>query len=236
MITLTDADVYRANMNEREIRKQMEPDARDSLESAAAALANLVPVVGGAIGSVLSSQSTDRRMRRAAEVIQQVADQVQGLEAEVAQDYMASEEFEDLLEATVRRAADERNEERRQLLGKFLVNAMLEGAHDYDEQVRIVELTKFLQPLHVTILRASLQDSGADEAYSGMGSEMGTLEKRLQSRDRELIQSAISDLNSWRLTAFSSTNMMTMSSSADRLSHNVTPFGQKLVRYLSDPS
>jgi len=72
--------------------------------------AKAVPGIGGAVAGVLNNWSAERKHERVRDVLNGLAIFVANLKSEVRQEYVLSEEFEELLDQTLRRAATERHE------------------------------------------------------------------------------------------------------------------------------
>jgi hypothetical protein len=99
-------------------------DTRGDLALEAGALvANFLPGLGGALANVLSGWSAERKRERVREVISGLALRLANLQSTLADEYVRGDEFEDLLDQTLRRVANERHESKRRLYREFLVAA-----------------------------------------------------------------------------------------------------------------
>jgi hypothetical protein len=123
----------------------------------AATVASLVPSIGGPVASILSGISGGRKEQRILEVIQGVSDDLRDFHSDVAEKYVKTEDFEELLENTLRRAAQERTEEKRRLYRNILTKAIKNPGGDCGEQLRFLKTLEEISPDHVLILRASKQ-------------------------------------------------------------------------------
>ena len=81
----------------------------------ASLVSSVVPWIGGPVSNVLGGMSLGRKLGRVSEVLQGLAHNLESLQSEVSADYVKTEDFEDLLEQTLKRVAEERNEEKRNL-------------------------------------------------------------------------------------------------------------------------
>src|SRR5258708_4935263 len=75
----------------------------------AAAVMSVVPWLGGPVSQVLSGMSLERRMDRVREVLDGLAQDLRDLRSDTSETYVRSHEFKEVLERTLRQAADERN-------------------------------------------------------------------------------------------------------------------------------
>jgi len=178
-------------------------DTRGDLALEAGALvANFLPGLGGAIANVLSGWSAERKRERVREVISGLALRLVNLQSEVADEYVRGDEFEDLLDQTLRRVANERHESKRRLYREFLVGAITKPA-TYDEQLRILRILEELQAAHIILLRAILQDPDPKHADGISGSLAATLARRMPAY-KDQIDDLVAQLDDFRITEMSS--------------------------------
>ena len=98
-------------------------------------MASLVPSwLGAPISNVLGGLSVGRKINRVSEVIQGLSEDLRDFKSEASQTYVKTEEFEELLENVLRKAAEERIDEKRRLLREFLVSGIKHPGRTYDEQ------------------------------------------------------------------------------------------------------
>src|SRR6266511_4130926 len=197
----------------------------------AAALANMVPVLGGAVSNVLSGWAQDRRFARMNEVLWQLGRQVEEL-SDQSKEYVETEDFEDLLRETMSRVANERNEETRRLYAGFLADAVRSPGEPYDEQLRFLQTMERLQADHVRVLKALLEYPSTVSDHS-IGSRAATLKRRLPDMEPERIAGLVGQLNDLRLTNLSLGGMMTAAGAEDTRS-SITSFGSRFTRFLEE--
>jgi hypothetical protein len=196
----------------------------------AATVANLVPLIGGPVASILGGISAGRKEQRVLEVIQSVSDDLRDFTSAAAEAYVKTEDFEELLENTLRRVAQERTSEKRQLYGRILTHAIKHPGGDYDEQLRILNTLEELDIGHVVLIRALLQ---APESHLGItGSPVETLRKRILEFSEEQIDRFVADLNDRRITSLASLRTMMTAHGAANLQHSVTAYGRTFIRYV----
>jgi hypothetical protein len=82
-------------------------------------LSNAIPVFGGAVAHVFNESAVARRQHRLREVLTGIVDDIKALSAKIQEQYVRSDEFEDLLDHPLRRVANERHEEKRRLYREF---------------------------------------------------------------------------------------------------------------------
>jgi hypothetical protein len=195
-----------------------------------AAVASLAPWLGGPVSQVLSGMSLARKMERVKEMLDGLAADLQDFRTDVSENYVRTDEFHELLERTLRSAADERNGEKRRIYREFLGGAIRTPGEPYEEQIRFLRTLENVQSDHVRILKAVMQDP---ERVTGLaGSPLQTLCNRLPDMPRHRIQDLVAQLNDMRLTnLLSLTTMMTAHGAAD-LRHGLTAYGRRFVAYL----
>jgi hypothetical protein len=143
----------------------------------AAALVNLAPLIGGPVASILRGISGGRKQQRVMEVIRGVSEDLRDFQSKVAEEYVRTEDFEELLENTLRRAAQERSEGKRRLYRNFLTTAIQHPGGDYQEQLRFVKTLDEISSDHLEVLLALSQNP--ESRFGLIGSAMQTLKKRL---------------------------------------------------------
>jgi hypothetical protein len=201
----------------------------------AAVLANFIPGLGGAVSNVLSGMSVGRRLDRVKEVLQGLADELSDLKSEASERYVRTDEFEELLETVLRRAAEERNEQRRQLLRHFLVGTIVHPGSSYDTHRAILRLLESAEPEDVLVLRAAAEQPTADEMAGLVGSIIGTLQRRLAGWPPQRIEAAVTRLNDLRIINLTPNRMHTMMTApgAAELRGSIMPIGQELIAFLT---
>jgi hypothetical protein len=127
----------------------------DTVEAAlesAAAIGSLVPLLGGVIQGVLSGMSIDRKLQRLVAVLNDLQTRLNTLEAG-SEEYLKSDEFGDLVEKTLRQAAEESSEEKRSLYAEFLAGIVEEPVEPYDQRRLMLRTLDELEPAEVLVLR-----------------------------------------------------------------------------------
>jgi len=150
--------------------------------------------------------------------------------SEASEAYVKTEEFEELLEHTLKKASEERSEEKRRLYRSFLTDAVKDPSKTYDEELRFLRTIEQVQPDHLLILRALAHPPSKDPGV--MGSPGQTLSKRLPQMEKSHISDLVSQLNDLRITNLTSMNTMMTGHGAENLQHSFTPYGQRLLQFL----
>jgi hypothetical protein len=196
----------------------------------ATVVASAVPWIGGPVSAVLGGMSLGRKLGRVREVLEALAADLKAFKAATSEDYVKTEEFEELLEATLRKAAEERSEEKRQIYRAFLTDAIMSPGEPYEEQLRFLRTLEQLQPDHLRIVKALSQPPEGGEGMSG--SPGNTLGKRLPDIPRERIADLVAQLNDMRVTSLTSLNVMMTFHGAQDLRHRITPYGRRLLKFI----
>ncbi len=189
----------------------------------------VIPWLGGPLSAVLGGMSFGRKIDRVKEVVNGIVADLHEFKSEASEKYVQTDEFQDLLEATLRRASEERNEEKRRVYRDFVVNVIRHPGESYDDQVRVLRTLEDLSVDHIRLLVAFAQDPGPLPSSFGIGSPSTTLAKRLGGMPRERLDELVSDLNSRRLTNLQSLHTTMTAHGAEDLRHAITPFGRKVL-------
>ena len=208
-------------------------DKIDKALIAGSVIASVVPWLGGPVSKVLSGMGTERKFTRIREVLDDLADQLNDFESEVAQEYVKTVDFEELLENTLKRAADERNPEVRAMYARFLRRAIAEPGDEYDNQFVVLRAVESLRNEHIVVLHALLAEPTSSEASLVAGSPMQTLEGRT-GLDRDRIERVVGTLDDLKL-AKARDGLFTMmtANGAASLQGKVTGLGIRVLDYLS---
>ena len=204
---------------------------QETLDDIAAILASIPPMIGGPISAVLAGISQSRKLERVRDVLEVMAKEIKDLKSEVSEKYVRTEDFEDLLEKTLRQVADERNDEKRKAYAAFLANDIRSPGKPYDEKIRILRTLEEVQADHIRMLKALRQEPDRDiRGYAG--SVIQTLQKRLPDISRERITDLAQQLTVMQMADLSRINTMMTARGAEELQHTVTPYGRNFIQYI----
>jgi hypothetical protein len=160
-----------------------------------AALSNMVPLLGGAIGSILSGLSNDRKLQRVNQVLWAMSEDIQAL-SEESEKYVTTDEFKDLLDETLHKVYEERSEQKRRLYKEFLVDEIREPWRSSEDQHRFLRTLEAVQPAHIVVLRAllALGDANPDGRAMGRGIGGQALQERLEGMDPNVQEELLDEL------------------------------------------
>ena len=196
----------------------------------AAFVGSAIPWIGGPVSNVLSGLSLGRKLSRVREVLEGLTTELADFKAEASENYVKTEEFEELLEQTLKRVAEERNEEKRQIYRNFLTDAIESPGEPYDEQIRFLRILEELQPDHLRLLRALSQVPNTNPGM--MGSPNQTLRRRLPEFGEDRITDLVAQLNDLRVTNLTSLKVMMTTQGAEDLRHSMTAYGKRFLSYI----
>ena len=209
-------------------------DKTDTAISVASGIASAVPWLGGVVSNVLSGYGQTRKLNRVQEVLDDLADRLTGFESEVSRDYVRTEDFEELLEHTLRRVADERDSEVRKLYVDFIHKTIVEPSEDYDADMEVLTRIERLRAVDVVVLHAMLEEPSQEELNRLMGSPMQSLGKRT-GLDPDTIQAAIENTDDLRMTNLTgSLQTMMTARGAATLQDAVTELGKRVLGYIGE--
>lgn len=147
---------------------------------------------------------------------------------------MKTEEFEELLEKTLQKAAEERDEEKRRIYRSFIVGAVKSPGEPYEEQIRFLRTLEKIQADHIKVLRALDQKPESNPIISMMGgSPIQTLSERLKDMNENRIEDLINQLNDMRVTNLNSLQGIMTWSGSQRLQNSITPYGKRFLAFVS---
>jgi hypothetical protein len=216
-----------------QLSRIQDQDATEAALEVSAAFASAVPWVGGAISNYLNGHATERKFRRVAEELKLLADDMKRVESDTAKQYVKTEEFEDLLDATMQSVANERIEQKRRLYRNFLANTAASPGEPWTEKRKFLRTIEELEPDHLVLLKALLQEPRKDLPPMAMGSVVATIRERapqVVARLDELSR----DLERMGLANVGQAGGTMTGQGAQNLSGRVTAYGQRFVSYVKD--
>ncbi|MDE0441667.1 MAG: hypothetical protein OXL38_06060 [Gammaproteobacteria bacterium] len=209
-------------------------DRTDKTIAATSALVSLVPWLGGAASNVVSGYGQTRKFNRVKELLDGLASRLSDFESDVAKEYVRTEDFEDLLQQTLRRVADERNAEVRNLYLRFIHRAIAEPGDEYDGQMDVLRAIEGLRGVHVTVMRALCEEPRPDADRKFAGSPSQTLRERT-GLSSEQIKDAVETLNDLRLINLDGLHVTMTGRGSESLQHTVTTLGIQVLDYIAAP-
>ncbi len=206
-------------------------DGTDTALEISAAFASAVPWVGGAVSNYIAGHANDRKFHRVAEELKKLADDMKRVESDTAKQYVKTEEFEDLLDLTMQKIALERSEQKRKMYRAFLANTAASPGEPWPEKQRFLRTLDDVEPDHVRLLKALLQEPRRDLGPMAFGSISGTIRERAPEIVPRLDQ-LVRDLDRMGLANVGQTGGMMTGHGAQDLRGRVTAYGQRFARYV----
>jgi len=191
-----------------------------------------VPWIGGPVSNVLGGMSLGRKLGRVRDVLEGVTKDLGEFKSDVSENYVKTEEFEDLLEQTLKRAGEERNEEKRRLYRAFLTDTIEHPGETYDDQLRLLRVFEELAPDHIRMLKVMTQEPNPDPG--SIGAPIQTLRRRLPEFDEKRIDELVAQLNDLRVTNLGSLRVTMTGRGAEDLRNVITELGQRILKYIME--
>lgn len=207
-------------------------DAKQIAIDLAAFATSAIPYIGGPISNVLGGIGTVRRINRVRQVVEQLAQDLAGFKSETVEKYVQTEEFEELLERTLRQASDERSDEKRRMYAAFLADDVRAPGPSYDEKIRFLRILEEIQLDHLIVLKALSAEPDANPRM--MGSPSQTLSKRLPKMTEAHVTGLVSQLNAMGVTNLQSLKVMMTGRGAADLRQSITEYGRRFLKYLDE--
>jgi hypothetical protein len=105
----------------------------------------------------LSGVSFGRKLNRVREILEGLVEDLRNFKSKVSENYVKTDDFEELLEQTLRKAAEERSPEKWRLYRAFLSNAVRSPGASYDDQFRVLRILEQIPPDGLLVLAALAQ-------------------------------------------------------------------------------
>lgn len=211
-----------------------EDPTKEKVVNVLSIISSAAPYLGGPVSAILSGYVTNRKFERIAEVINGLAEGLKNYKNEASERFVATDDFEDLLDDTLRKAAHERNEQKRQIFKNMLLKTIRDCDSNFDQLQIILRIIEQLQPDHIILLKALDQETEPETFIPG--SPMETIQRRIIINfSTEHITDLVDQLDNLRvIKLLSSLNTMMTGTGAQNLRQSVTPLGRKILSYIKN--
>jgi hypothetical protein len=204
---------------------------------------NAVPIAGGVMSDIAGAIISKRQNRRLNQFLVTLADNLKSLESRVNEDFLRTEEFQDLAEDIFSKAAETRQQEKLDAFRAILVNTVLSDSPTYDEAAEIADLVNGWQPRHIILMHILADPVAADQKMGnavgpggGLTTSISTiLHKLLPEWDDDQIDRTWKELYDVQMHRTPGTKTMMTDQGINQLQNRLTDFGVKVARYLSLP-
>lgn len=207
------------------------------------AAVNVVPVFGGAVGSLLSDYLPNSVEKRKTEFLTKLVQELEAVQEKLQSDFVSKEYFISTFMQAFRRAIENHQDEKVQAFRAIIVNAAIDPNPKEDEIAAFVNITDRLTPIHLKLLKIlanpQVAVDGSSESIKarfesiytgGMNTLFGML---LPGYPMDLINVAFYDLYIMGLqTTERSIGSMTKQG---LVSKRTTDFGDRYLQYISLP-
>jgi len=227
-------------MNEN--HKDLEPTGMENLAKAVVTVLSELPG-GGILAGVANEIIAKRQSRRLNSFLYKLIEKYEEVSEKINRDFVSKEEYQDLTEDILSKAAETKQKEKLEALKAIFLNTILSDKPDYNEAIEITALIDRWQPRHLILLKILSNPIEADEQMGrivGNGSRLTTsisdiLKKLLPKWDENEIERTWHDLYNTGIN----NNDITRTTLTDRgihhLENRLTEYGTKVAKYLKEP-
>ena len=220
--------------------KSLNPTKLESAGEIASIAFNAVPVVGGVLSGIADSIIEKRQNRRLNNFLVSIAGDLQALENRMNQEFLQSEDFEDLAEDIFSKAAETRQQEKLQAFKAIFMNTLLSSSPSYNEAAEMADLVDQWQARHIILLKVLANPLSVDEQMGrpvGEGGSLTTsiskiLKKLLPDWDDDQIDRTWQDLYDKHIHNTPGTKTMMTDKGIYQLENRLTEYGQKVVGFI----
>jgi hypothetical protein len=214
-----------------------------ALEIVAIAL-EAVPYVGGVLSSTASYFLDMRKNQRLDDFLTDLAEDLQSVKDQINREFAKSEEFQDLTEDILSKAAETRQQEKLDALRAIFLNTVLSDHPSYDATAEIIDLVHNWQSRHIILLKILDNPLVADEQMGGVVGRGGglvtsigqILGRLLPEWDEDQIDRTWQDLYDRQIHRTQGTKTMLTDQGIRQLDGRLTDFGQLVAGYLRNPA
>lgn len=203
--------------------------SRDSL----ATIVQIVPGVGGVIGSMLEHMPRDRQQRQAA-FLRRLADELSFVQYRLDAEFVQSAEFEAMAEEVFEKTGRAREMEKRDYYAAALANSALPSRPDRDERERMLDVIEQLRlaQLRLLALIATTRDGAPENMY--MGGVWQTIQNQWPEANEETVRMDWGGLAALNIVQDYPGATMTRQGATD-LAVRMTPFGRRFHEFITSP-
>jgi hypothetical protein len=203
---------------------------------------NAVPVVGGVLSGIANEVIVNRQNRRLNQFLLNLAEDSQRIHGRINKDIVTKEEFEDLCEDILLKAAQARQKEKLDAYRSIFIKTITSEHPKYDEATEIAQLIEKWQPRHIVLLKILSNPSAADEmrgkVVGGGGGIMTSISQIIRTLlpdwDDEQITRTWQELYDARIHNTPGVNTMLTDKGIHQLENRLMQYGLKVVEYLSE--
>jgi hypothetical protein len=211
-------------------------DKQYVIESSVKALINLIPGIGGAIGSILSDALADRKEQRLNEFLQSLKDEISENKNQINSDFVSKVDFLDIFEVTTTKIANERSEEKRNAFKNILLTGILSPNYTYDQLENQIRILDQLNADHILLLKffKSPKTFTPEAAQIRTATILSFFRTLLPNWDYDYLKDHLNDLEINNLIDNVSRNLQTMMSgvTTDNFAGTLTSKGATFVSFI----
>jgi hypothetical protein len=226
-----------------DIQKPLDSTRGEAAVEIAVIALEAVPYVGGVLSSTASYFLERRKNERLNRFLIDLAEDLQSTEERINQEFVRTDDMQDLTEDILSKAAETRRQEKLDALRAIFLNTILSEHPDYNLAAEIADLVQNWQPSHIILLKILSDPRSADEQMGRVVGEGGgittsinrILSKLLPEWDEDQIDRTWQDLYDKRIHRTPGTRTMMTDQGIRQLEGRLTDFGVKVVNFLKNP-
>lgn len=204
---------------------------------------NSIPIAGGVMSDIAGAIISKRQNRRLNQFLVALADNLKNVESRINNDFVQTEDFQDLAEDVFSRAAETRQKEKLDAFRAIFINTVLSDSPTYDEAAEINSLVNGWQSRHIILMHILADPAAADKQMGnvvGPGGGLTTsifsiLHKLLPEWDDDKIDRTWKELYDVQMHRTPGTKAGMADQGIKKLQNRLTEFGVKVARYLIVP-
>ena len=131
-----------------------DPNNEEESDIAVKALINLIPGVGGAIGSILNDKLAARKDARIKEFLEILKNELEKNTKHINSNFVSKDDFLDLFELTANRISNEKSGLKREAFKNILLRGILSTNYDFDQIEYQIKILDQLNAPHIELLKS----------------------------------------------------------------------------------
>lgn len=216
-----------------------QPPSLDTVLAGLAGITSMIPIGGSVMATALTEWRQEQTLRRLAEFILDVHEDLQALEDERDEDLIRQEEFRRMLEAALESATQAHHAGKRAYYAAAVARTATHRRPPQEERDLMLDTLDALRPIHLAIFAAVAADPepASASAYLNPGTDKRrAIEAAVPGVSTDLFARCWEDLA--RVGVFDSLTLVTddgLTAEERQKVSAVTPFGRRFIDFISPP-
>ncbi len=210
---------------------QSPPTASSLIDKITSRVVKAAPWLTETIIEAVREMTDVRKVSRVAEVLKEVTANLREFRSELAELYVKTPAFKNVLGQTLHAVGDEPHEEKRQLYASFLTDSIVSPLESAENQIRMLDILKQVKTDHVRLLRSLTNLPATKTTY--IQSPLQMLATQMPDIPQDRLRGLLTQLTDLGISTISDWSSGTHGD-VEHIRNSLTTPGKRLVRIIGD--